>query len=461
MKLNVNKSKNRKFNSNKFNTNKFNTNRLTAALLLTSAINLTAITPAQAQVEVLDQVVALVENTVITQGDVDTRIEQVKTNIKSGNLPPADVLQKEVLDRLIVEAIQLQMGERAGVRISDAELNATIERIAKRNGQSIEQFRQALAKEGRTYGSVRKQIRNEMILNQVQQGNLRSRIQITEQEVNNFLNSEEGSKLKTARYAVAHIVLPGASSEADNAFMRQLSKDLNNGKYQFEALLKNQQVQGRELKGGSLGWRTDETLPSVFAPVVTNMQAGEVSEPVTSGAGIHLVKVFDKQGGKGQLVEQHRVRHILVKPSKIRTEQQTKALIEAIAKRIEKGESFEALAKEHSEDPGSALQGGDLNWTNKGVMVPEFEQTMLKSPLNKVSKPFTTQFGWHILEVTGKRMHDMSEERWKQQAYNAIYQRKYKDELDAWLQKIRDEAFVEFKQFDTSNPDVRQTIQFN
>lgn len=432
-----------------------------AKTLLASAMALAVSLPAKAQVEVLDQVVALVENTVVTQSDVDHRIEQVKTNVTSGNLPPDKVLQKEVLDRLIVEAIQLQMGERAGVRISDAELNATIERIAKRNGQSPEQFRQTLAKEGRTYGSVRKQIRNEMILNQVQQGNLRSRIQITEQEVNNFLNSEEGSKLKTARYALAHIVLPNASSDEDKAFMSQLAKDLNAGKYQFEALLKNQSVQGRELKGGNLGWRTNDTLPSLFAPVVADMKAGEVSEPVKSGAGIHLVKVFDKQGGKGQLVEQHRVRHILVKPSKVRSEQQTKELIEAIAKRIEKGESFEALAKEYSEDPGSALQGGDLNWTNKGVMVPEFEKTMLASPLNTVSKPFTTQFGWHILEVTGKRMHDMSEERWKQQAYNSIYQRKYKDELTAWLQKIRDEAFVEFKQFDTSGPKARQTIQFN
>jgi peptidyl-prolyl cis-trans isomerase SurA len=420
----------------------------------------TLINPALAETVILDRVLVLVDDNVVTESDLQDRLEQITASYRNSNKPqpPREVLREQVLDRLILESIQLQMGQRAGIRISDEALNDTISRIASRNGQTLEQFRAAIASEGRSYVSVREQIRREMITNQVQQGNLRSRIQITEQEVENFLSSSEGEALKSSQYHIAHLVLPKAKSAKDKTFMSSLTKALNAKQLDFAQLLQDKQAKGRAIDGGDLGWRKQDELPSIFAPVVSKLKVGRVSEPVVSGAGIHIVKLLEQQGGGNQLIEQSHVRHILIKTTAVRDANQAKALIQDIAARLKQGEDFASLAREFSDDPGSALQGGDLDWTSKGQMVGEFEATMLATQPGEISKPFTSQFGWHILEVLERREHDASAERWKQQAYNAIYQRKYNDELDAWLQKIRDESFVEFKQFDNVSiePDTNE-----
>lgn len=412
-------------------------------LLIALCLNLLSL-PAQAKVQLIDQVAAIVEKQAITLGDVQQRYDQLLQS--NPNIPDNAEVRTQILDRLILESIQLQMAERSGVRVSDERLNQTVANIARRNGMNLEQFQQALSKQGQSYAQAREQIRREMLLSQVQQGNLRNRIQISEQEVEHFLASSEGQKITASRFHVAHLLLPEGKTPEDKAFLRQLQKDIQQKPDLFQQLLKNPNYKGRSLKGQDLGWRQDEQLPSLFSNIVAQLQAGEISAPVTSGAGLHLIKLIDKRGGNEQLQDQVKARHILIKPSAVRDEQQSKKLLLEIRQRLLKGENFHDLARQYSDDPGSALQGGDLGWTPYGRMVPIFDQHMRKTAVDAISPAFKSEFGWHILQVQGRRQQDVSAERFKEQAYQAIYERKFNEELDAWLQKIRDEAFVEIKE---------------
>lgn len=418
-------------------------NTLSKILLLIALCSSFLSWPATAKVQLIDQVAAIVEKQAITQGDIQQRYKQLlQSNPK---IPDNAEVRQQILERLIIESIQLQMAERSGVRISDERLNQTVASIARRNGMNLEQFQQALLKQGQSYAQAREQIRREMLLSQVQQGNLRNRIQISEQEVEHFLASTEGQKITANRFHIAHLLLPKGKSADDKEFLRQLQKDILQQPALFQQLLQKPEHKGRSLKAQDLGWRQDEELPSLFSNIAAQLQAGEVSAPVTSGAGLHLIKLIDKRGGHEQLQDQVQVRHILIKPSAVRDEQQSKKLLMEIRQRLLKGESFHDLARQYSDDPGSALQGGDLGWTPYGRMVTIFDQHMRKAAINEISPAFKSEFGWHVLQVQGRRQQDVSAERFKEQAYQAIYERKFNEELDAWLQKIRDEAFVEIK----------------
>lgn len=412
------------------------------SLALATALSIPSF-PALAAVKVIDQVVAVVENQVITAADIDHRLTQLRMN--NPKLPSGAEIEKQVLERLIIESIQLQMAERSGVRISDERLNDTINGIAKRNGMSLAQFQQTLAKQGQSYAEAREQIRREMLLSQVQQGNLRNRIQISEQEVENFLNSAEGQKLTASSFRVAHLLLAGDKSGADKDFMRKLGQQIKADPALFNKVFQAKSYKGKSLKAQDLGWRQDEELPSLFSNIVAQLDSGQVSAPVSSGAGLHLIKLVNKRGGHGQMQDQVKARHILIKPSSIRDEKQSLALLQEIEQRLNKGEDFHDLARQYSDDPGSALQGGDLGWNPYGRMVPIFDQHMRDTKIGALSPIFKSQFGWHILQVQERRQQDISAEKFKEQAYQAIYERKFEEELDAWLQKIRDEAFVEFK----------------
>lgn len=406
-----------------------------------------------AEVQPLDRVITIVEDSVITESELQNKMQQAINNIRAqgGQLPPMDVLRKQVLDHLILESIQLQMGERAGVRISDANLNEAISSIAARNNMSLEQFKQALENDGISYAEMRDNVRKEMIIARVQQGNIAHKIQITEQEVENFLASTEGEYITAASYSIDHILFP-ITSKTSPAQQSILQKDaqalrelLSSGKLSFEELEKQGQFNGKKLQITRLGWRNEKEIPSVLSNTVLGMQKGEVSKPIRSASGFHLVLIRDKRGGEGQIVEQTHVRHILIKPSAIRSEQQARELAASLRERALEGEDFAELAKQYSEDMGSALQGGDLGWANPGQFVPEFEQTMAKLQPGEYSQPFKTQFGWHVMQVLDRRQQDVSAARFQNQAQNAIHQRKYEEELQSWLLKIRDEAFIEYK----------------
>nr|WP_026146668.1 peptidylprolyl isomerase [Pseudomonas thermotolerans]MBO2510325.1 molecular chaperone SurA [Gammaproteobacteria bacterium] len=407
---------------------------------------------AQAEVRLLDRVVAIVDNDVVMQSQLDQRLRDVQQTIakRGAALPPEHVLTQQVLERLIIESIQLQIGERSGIRITDEELNQALETIAQRNGLSLEQFRQALAQDGLSFADAREQVRREMIISRVRQRRVAERIQVTEQEVQNFLASDLGKMQLSEEYRLANILIPvpdGASPETLQAAARQadeLYQQLRQGA-DFAQLAIARSASETALEGGEMGWRKAAQLPPPFDSMIGALQPGEVTEPVRTPGGFIILKLLEKRGGGGQVREEVHVRHILIKPSEIRSEAEARRLVERLYERIQAGEDFAELAKSFSEDPGSALNGGDLNWIDPNALVPEFREVMANTPSGQLSKPFKTPYGWHVLEVLGRRATDSSAQVREQQAVNLLRNRKYDEELQAWLRQIRDEAYVEIK----------------
>tara|TARA_R110001599_G_scaffold353591_1_gene594137 strand:- start:26589 stop:27818 length:1230 start_codon:yes stop_codon:yes gene_type:complete len=404
----------------------------------------------RAATELVDQVVAIVDDDIIMASELRERIEALKESLNSRGmeLPPEDTLIRETLDRLILESIQLQKGLRVGVRISDAQLNAAIQNIAAQNRMSQEDFIAALEQQGQSYPLMREQVRREMIIQRVQGGNVNQRIQITPKEVDNFLATEDGKKLTQSEYHLIHgllAVAPDASpaeEAAARAHVEQVLKKIRGGQA-FEDVLRASSGKYR-FTGGDLGWRKTEDLPSLFSDIAPTLPKGATSDPIRSPSGFHIIYMQDLRGGE-QIVAQTEVRHILVKPSEILTDEQAQELVASLRVRAEAGEDFSELAREYSEDIGSAQEGGELGWTSPGQMVPEFQTAMDATAVGEISEPIRTQFGWHILLVEGRREQDMTSEAVRQKAADFLHNRKYQEELDAWLQQIRDEAFVDIK----------------
>lgn len=408
---------------------------------------------ASAQLEILDKVVAIVDEDVVLESEVQRRLATIYAQIQQSGTqpPPQEIVVQQVLERLISERLQLNMGYSAGIRITDAELNDAMARIASSNQLTMEQYAEQVHATGSTLSNVREEIRNEMILMRVQQGQVMRRIRISNQELDNFLNSEEGRFMTSPDVNVGHILLPvpsGKNNEEVNAILQRaqdLLEEANNGT-DFRQLAIANSADQTALQGGDLGWRKMAQLPGVFIEAVEKLEIGQISEPIRSDAGYHLIKLYERKGGGEQLIEQHFARHILIKPNEIRDEATAISQLTKLRERVKAGEDFALLAKEFSEDPGSALNGGELGWSTPGMFVPEFEQTMGSIELNEVSAPFLSQFGWHILQVTERRNQDFSENITRNRAQNLLRQRKYEEELQVWLQEIRDEAFVEIKE---------------
>jgi len=405
---------------------------------------------AHAQLETLDRISVIVDDDIIMQSELDSRVAVVKNQSKGMRLPPDEILEQQVQERLIIESIQLQMAERSGIRISDQQLNQIIDTIAKQNGMSIRQFQQALAKDGVDYAEARDQIRRERIISEVQRYRVGSTIQISEQDIDSFLNSARGQTATSEEYRIGHILIQVPSQAKKTVLTKakkkaeDLVKSLRNGANFEQTAIANSD--GRNaLKGGDLGWRKEAELPSLFADIVPNLKKGSVSDPIRSASGYHIIKLSDKRGGNEQLVRQTKARHILIQESTIRSEEQSKQLINELYQRVINGEDFAKLAKEFSDDPGSKVNGGDLNWINDGDMVPAFEKAMKATKKGEVSKPFKSRFGWHILEVTGYRQKDVAEETQRNQARQLLYSRRFEEELPIWLRQIRSEAYVEIK----------------
>ncbi|MBB3048131.1 peptidyl-prolyl cis-trans isomerase SurA [Litorivivens lipolytica] len=402
---------------------------------------------AVADVQVLDEIVAIVDDNIILRSELDARLQQVRANIaQSGQDIPEERIRREVMDMMILENIQMQMAERVGLRISDEQLSAAMARIAAQNNMSLEQFREALNSSGTSYAAAREQIRREMVLQQVQRGNVNQRIQITDQEIANYLESEEGRNRTAPEYHFAHILvaLPSDASSAQKAQARQqadkIYSALQGGKQKaIDALLKADNVRATDL-----GWRKQPDLPSLFADQASLVQDGEVLPPMESASGFHVVRLLESRG-HNEVIAQTRARHILLKASAIRSEEETRELAASLRKRAQQGESFHELAKSFSEDIGSAQEGGDLGWTNPGQLVPEFQDAMEATAIGKISEPFKSRYGWHIVKVEDRRMQDVTMDLRRNMARNILHERKFGEELDIWLRKIRDEAYVDIK----------------
>ncbi|QIZ83130.1 molecular chaperone SurA [Bermanella marisrubri] len=406
--------------------------------------------PLQAQIQTIDSIAAVVDDGIIMESELEQRIDTIKRQSQGMRLPPDDILQDQVLERLIIENLQLQMAERSGMRISDEQLNQTIINIAKQNGLTLREFKKALEKDGVSYAQAREQIRRERIISEVQRYRVGSKINISEQDVDNFLNSVRGKSATAEEYRLGHILIQ-VPSQASRAQLKRaqnkaedIVKKLRNGA-DFQQMAISQSEGRNALKGGDLGWRKEAELPTLFADIVPDLKKGQVSNPIRSASGYHIIKISDKRGGDTQMVRQTKARHILIQENEIRNSQQAKKLINDLYKKLKNGADFDELAKEYSDDPGSKLSGGDLGWVNQGDMVPAFEQTMNATKKGQISEPFKSRFGWHVLQVTDYRQKDVGEEIQRNQARQLLYSRRFEEELPIWLRQIRADAYVEVK----------------
>lgn len=399
--------------------------------------------------QALDEAVALVDDDVVLKSELDRRVSSVRQDLaaRKVRMPPDDVLRQQVLDRLITDNVQLQMARRAGVRVAEQELAQIIENIAKENSMSPEQFRLKLASEGLSYELFREDLRNEVLISRVRQGAVGRRVFISEQEVDAMMETLAAEGESRTEYHLGHILLaiPESASTDDvraaSNKAQQLVSKLRDGADFAELAIANSAGQ-EALQGGDFGWKTANQLPTLFASAAKSLSPGQISEPLRSASGLHILKLFDSRGNERVVVQQTLARHILIKPSTILNEVEAEKKIRDLHQQVKNGGDFAALAKAHSEDPGSANQGGELGWANPGTFVPAFEQTMAGLQPGEISEPFRSEFGWHVMQVLERRDDDQTAERKRQQAYRVLHSRKYDEEVESWVREIRDQAFI-------------------
>lgn len=420
-------------------------------LILTSLFTL-SLTSVHAEVQILDRVVAVVDNKVVAQSELDTRMQEVTQRLEQRGyaMPPRDVLQKQILDQLIAETLQLGIAERYGVVIADEEINNAIRDIMQSNGWNEEEFMQNVQRDGMTLNEFRGTMRRQITMQNISQGLVTRRIRVTEQEIDNFLKSADAQVWASPDYHLGHILIALPSSPTSEAIAaaeekaNQLYEKLNAGANFAEAAISNSSGPSA-LEGGDLGWRKSSQLPTLFAGIANTLEVGQVSRPNRSQAGFHILKLYEKREQNKEIVNQTRARHILIKPSEIMDDSLAKSRLEEIREQILAGEDFGKLAKSYSEDIGSRMSGGDLGWASPGMFTPAFEKKIRETEIDEISEPFKSDFGWHILQVTGRRAEDFTEEAMRGRAQNMLMSRRFEDEMQVWLQELRDEAFIEIK----------------
>ena len=394
-------------------------------------------------VEILDRVAVIVDDGLIMESQIKQSLSDIIQRYDQQNIPkpPPETLKDQVIERLVIEELQLQMANRAGVRISDTELNEAVTRIATNNNMQLQEFITFVEDDGASYEELREQIKREMIIQRIQRGRVGSEIDITEKEFDAYLATDESLNALEPELLVKQILVKELSL-AEKVISRISAGE------DFSQLAKELSISSNSQNGGLMNWRKAEEMPKLFSDAVNFKEVGFVTGPLESGAGYHILKLEDKRGDFVQYQDQWSARHILLIPSTIRSEEETENELYDIRQRIIDGEDFGVLADEFSEDPGSAKKGGELDWLGKGVLAPEFEQTMLETEIGTLSDVFQTQFGFHFLEVLGARNHDMTRDLIEDRAYQMLYSRKYDEELENTLRSMRAEAFVEIKDLD-------------
>ena len=399
--------------------------------------------PLSAKIEILDRVAIIVGEGVVLESQVKNMLENIEKRYQEQGapMPPKEIIMEQIHERLIVEELQLQLANRAGVRVSDGELNNAFERIAANNNLSLEDFIQTLEIEGESYESLRSQVRKEMVIQRVQQGRVSQEIDITEQELEGFLQTDAATKELSPELFLRQILV------SNKTLADEILNRIDQGE-DFADLAEQYSTNNLASVGGEMGWRNLADLPTLFAIELKNKKNGYISPPLKGGSGFYILKIENKRGDLVRFEEQWSVRHILMMPTKLRDKTFTKKELEEVRVRALDGEDFSLLAKEFSEDPGSASRGGDLDWLSVGETAPAFEKMMLETPLMEFSVVFESQFGFHFLQVLEKRTDDLTEEMIKDRAYGILFSQKYDEELENTLRTIRAEAFVEFKELD-------------
>ena len=403
-------------------------------------------------IEEIDRVICIVNDDVIVTSEMDRRIEQVRKQLTdSGNqAPPYQILQKQVLDRLVLDRLQLQVAERTGIIVSEEQLNSTISDMAKRNGLTLRQFRDAIRQDGYDYSLFREQIREQLVINQVRQQNVLNRVVVSDRDVDNFLAMQ--AKLGSAdfEYRLSHILIatPEGASAAAIADTRDRAQSvlqrLHDGKDFAEVAVGASDGQ-RALDGGDLGWKRTAQLPTIFVNLVPQMQPGETSDIIKSASGFHIIQLAEVRGHTQHIITQTLSRHILIRPNELISDADAELRLHQLILRVETGEDFGELARTHSDDQASAINDGELGWLNPGDLIPQFEKVTDSLSPGEISTPFKTQYGWHIAQVLERREYDNTEEVTRAKAREQIRERKAEEEGQAWLRQLRDQAYVEYR----------------
>lgn len=402
----------------------------------------------------LDRVIAVVNEGIVLQSQLDAQTAMITDRLRGQDtqLPPADVIRQQVLERLVIQEIQVQRAARLGVQVPDEMLNEALRDVAKRNSIPFEQMPAALAGQGIDYATYREEMRREITMSLLRQRDVVPRIYVSPRELDQAMERQAGQANQNTEYDVSHILLPlpeSATAEQTAAVEKQardISARAKAGEDFGQLALAHSQAQSA-LERGKLGWRKLGQLPQFIAEQVGNMQAGDVSEPLRTPTGFHLVRLDDTRGSASgpMMVEQIRARHILMRPTEVQDDATTRQRLTAVRGRILAGEDFGALASVVSEDPASASRGGDLGWTSPGTFDPDFEAQLATLETDQISEPFRTQFGWHIVQLLGKRTHDQSDEVRRQTVLTALRESKLDEETELWLRRLRDEAYVEIR----------------
>ncbi|WP_122046557.1 peptidylprolyl isomerase SurA [Vibrio atlanticus] len=396
----------------------------------------------------LDSVKVIVNEGVILQSDIDTSMKTLRANAKKSGqtLPSQDVLNEQVLEKLIIDTIQTQEAERIGVRIDDARLDQAIEGIAKDNNQTVQQLTASVAEEGLSYNAFREQVRKEIAASEARNALVRRRINILPAEVDNLADILAQETNATVQYKIGHIQLrfnDDQTKEELEAQATDLVEELNNGK-DFSTMAYTYSKGPKALQGGDWGWMRKEEMPTIFADQIKMQNKGSIIGPFRSGVGFHILKIEDVKGLETVAVTEVNARHILIKPTVILSDDGAKEQLEEITRRVNAGEaSFGNLAQQYSQDPGSAVQDGELGYQTPDLYVPEFKHQVETLPEGKISAPFKTVHGWHIVEVLDRREVDRTDSALKNKAYQILFNRKFNEEVGAWLQEVRASAFVE------------------
>jgi peptidyl-prolyl cis-trans isomerase SurA len=421
-------------------------------MLFAFSLPLQSLAKEAVEVVKMDRIVAVVDQGVITEHELDDRIRTVTAQLEKqgGELPPENILQKQILERLINDRLQTQLAAQTGLRVDDAQLDKTIERIANQNKMDVPQFKKALADDGIVYRKFREDIRNEILIARLREREVDNKINITEAEIDNYLTTQAAGGAAQDEYEISHILIRSPEN-SDAETLKKLKEKASQAYLQLKSGVDFSKVSAsmsdapNALEGGKLGWKQAGQIPAMFAAALKTMQVGELTPILQSPNGFHILKLTNRRGGSSPLmVDQTHVRHILLKLNEVMTDNDAKKKMEAIKQRLDSGEDFALVAKQVSED-GSASNGGDLGWVNPGETVPQFEQAMNLLAIKEISEPIRSPFGWHIMQVLERRKQDMTNEAARLKARQEIRARKADEAYQDWLRELRDRAYVELR----------------
>jgi len=400
----------------------------------------------------IDRIIAVVNNDVIVQSEMLTRMRVVIEQLEKSGVPapPRDVLEKQVLEQLILDRLQMQIAASTGIRVDDEALNRQIADIARQNNLTLREFRDILQRDGFVFAAFREEIRRELVKSRVQQRQVQDRVQVTDRDIDNFLATRDKQGGENPEYRLGHILVavPDGASPEELADAKDEAEDIIarlRAGANFGRTAAAESDGQQALEGGDLGWRKGGELPTLFEEVAPKLEKGGVSHVIRSSSGFHIIKLIDVRGAERHVINQTHARHILVKTNEVLSANAARSRLRVLRARILNGADFTELAKASSDDPGSAVKGGDLGWLNPGDTIPPFEKTMNSLEVGVISEPFETQFGWHIVQVMGRRDRDSTEEVRRAKAAEALQKRKVDEELQSWFRQIRDEAYIEYR----------------